>query len=91
MEWKIFSMEWKKIASMEYEKIIFHSIPYHAQPIILLHNVRATFRFELETNISDFTFTYVAMLKCDATQAYRLLKLAKCLSSYERPSKVSKT
>ena len=26
MEWKIFSMEWKKIASMEYEKIIFHSI-----------------------------------------------------------------
>ena len=27
MEWKIFSMEWKKIASMEYEKIVFHSIP----------------------------------------------------------------
>ena len=22
-------MEWKKIASMEYEKIVFHSIPYH--------------------------------------------------------------
>ena len=30
MEWKIFGMEWKKIASMEYGKIIFHSIPYHA-------------------------------------------------------------
>ena len=30
MEWKIFGMEWKKIASMEYEKIVFHSIPYHA-------------------------------------------------------------
>ena len=30
MEWKIFSMEWKKIVSMEYGKIIFHSIPYHA-------------------------------------------------------------
>ena len=27
MEWKIFSMEWKKIASMEYGKIAFHSIP----------------------------------------------------------------
>ena len=26
-EWKSFSMEWKKIASMEYGKIIFHSIP----------------------------------------------------------------
>ena len=26
MEWKIFGMEWKKIASMEYGKIIFHSI-----------------------------------------------------------------
>ena len=23
-------MEWKKIASMEYGKIVFHSIPYHA-------------------------------------------------------------
>ena len=34
MEWKIFSMEWKwngkKIASMEYRKIVFHSIPYYA-------------------------------------------------------------
>ena len=32
MEWKIFSMEmeWKKIASMEYGKIVFHSILYHA-------------------------------------------------------------
>ena len=32
MEWIIFSMEWKwkKIASMEYGKIVFHSIPYHA-------------------------------------------------------------
>ena len=27
MELKIFSMEWKKIASMEYGKIVFHSIP----------------------------------------------------------------
>ena len=25
-------MEWKKIASMEYEKTVFHSIPYHALP-----------------------------------------------------------
>ena len=32
MEWKIFSMEWKKIASVEYGKIVFHSIPYHALP-----------------------------------------------------------
>ena len=27
MEWKIFGMEWKRIASMEYGKIVFHSIP----------------------------------------------------------------
>ena len=27
MEWKIFGMEWKKITSMEYGKIVFHSIP----------------------------------------------------------------
>ena len=25
-------MEWKKIASMEYGKIVFHSIPYHTMP-----------------------------------------------------------
>ena len=30
MEWKIFSMEWKKIARMEYGKIAFYSISYHA-------------------------------------------------------------
>ena len=30
MEWKIFSMEWKKIAGMEYGKIVFHSISQHA-------------------------------------------------------------
>ena len=34
IEWKIFSMEWKKIASMEYGKIVFHSIPYHTLVII---------------------------------------------------------
>ena len=27
MEWKIFGMEWKKIASMEYGKTVSHSIP----------------------------------------------------------------
>ena len=25
-------MEWTKIASMEYGKIVFHSIPFHAMP-----------------------------------------------------------
>ena len=33
-KWKIFfygmEMEWKKIATIEYGKIVFHSIPYHA-------------------------------------------------------------
>ena len=28
--WYGMEMEWKKIASMEYGKIAFHSIPYHA-------------------------------------------------------------
>ena len=27
MEWKILGMEWKKIASMEHGKIVFHFIP----------------------------------------------------------------
>ena len=28
--WYGMEMEWKKIVSMEYGKIVFHSIPYHA-------------------------------------------------------------
>ena len=28
--WYGMEMEWKKIASMEYGKIVFHSFPYHA-------------------------------------------------------------
>ena len=28
--WYGMEMEWKKIAIMEYGKIVFHSIPYHA-------------------------------------------------------------
>ena len=28
--WYGMEMEWKKIASMEYGKIVFHLIPYHA-------------------------------------------------------------
>ena len=39
MEWKIVSMEWntewKKIASMEYRKIVFLSIPYLSIPKLL--------------------------------------------------------
>ena len=32
--WYRMEMEWKKIASMEYGKIVFHSIPYHALALI---------------------------------------------------------
>ena len=28
--WYGMEIEWKKFASMEYGKIVFHSIPYHA-------------------------------------------------------------
>ena len=28
LEWKIFDIEWMKGGSMEYEKIIFHTMPY---------------------------------------------------------------
>ena len=26
--------EWKKISRMEYRKIVFYSIPYHALPVV---------------------------------------------------------
>ena len=34
MEWKILGMEWKKIASMEYGKIVFHSIPCPVRKLV---------------------------------------------------------
>ena len=39
MEWNIFGMEWKwkKIASTEYGKIVFHSIPCPASQIANAH------------------------------------------------------
>ena len=40
MEWKIFCMEWKTIARMEYGKIIFHSIPYNALHVSELRDLR---------------------------------------------------
>ena len=32
MEWKSFSMEWNKIASMEYGKIMLHLFTFHTIP-----------------------------------------------------------
>ena len=32
--WYGMEMEWKKIAGMEYGKIVFHSIPYQALLIV---------------------------------------------------------
>ena len=40
-------MEWKKIASMEYGKIVFHSVPCPAQEI-------AMFRYDYEQNLKSW-------------------------------------
>ena len=37
MEWKIFGMEWKKLASMKYGKS--SSIPFHALTAVLTTNI----------------------------------------------------
>ena len=34
VEWKIFSMEWKKFCSMEYRKIVFLSIACPAEALL---------------------------------------------------------
>ena len=34
--WYGMEMEWKKIAIMDYGKIVFHSIPYHALVAVLV-------------------------------------------------------
>ena len=58
-------MEWKKIGSMEYGKIVFHSIPYHAlvkcvselsvnhsnqRNIVIFHNSEPIFSLKLKRN-----------------------------------------
>ena len=35
--WYGMEMEWKKIASMEYGKIVFHSLPCPAHHLFVLH------------------------------------------------------
>ena len=50
MEWKIFGMEWKKIAIMKYGKIVFHSIPYHA----LMANLNPTAKVLGPVPFSDY-------------------------------------
>ena len=35
IELKIFSMEWKKIANMEYGKIVFHTMPWSPKSLFI--------------------------------------------------------
>ena len=44
-------MEWKKIASMEYGKIVFHSIPYHA---LLSETPVRSYKFQYVTHAPPF-------------------------------------
>ena len=56
--WYGMEMEWKKIASMEYGKIFFHSIPYHA---LLIAVVLAQFHALLRIYVLEFFFGIVPM------------------------------
>ena len=49
--WYGMEMEWKKIKSMKYGKIVFHSIPYHALPFYNYFNIKIL----LETSEKLFT------------------------------------
>ena len=46
--WYGMEMEWKKIASMEYGKIVFYSIPYHALAISTTASIRVLEASELK-------------------------------------------
>ena len=62
MDWKIFSMEWKKIASMEYEKIVFHSIPFHALSTVVASHANAHAR--AIAFFSYIWFKYISSMHC---------------------------
>ena len=60
--WYGMEMEWKKIASMEYGKIIFHSIPYHAlvnNRIIVIENRQKIFNYNYNYRLlKNFNYNY---------------------------------
>ena len=47
MDWKILGMEWKwkKIASMEYGKIVFHSIPCSARKTVAVDLINLRYSY----------------------------------------------
>ena len=61
MERKIFSVEWKKIASMEYGKIVFHFIPYHAL-LPRLFSIHVLTRYSMESSLSAFFYNVVDIM-----------------------------
>ena len=73
MEWKISGMEWKKIASMEYGKIVFHFIPYHA---LLLRGPGKCLQCLLHRTLLRFS-RYFLLIQ------YLMLNLIKCLLAAE--------
>ena len=52
-------MEWKKISSMEYGKIVFHSIPYHA---LLNAAVSEIFSFKHGVGASNMLYILIAFI-----------------------------
>ena len=54
--WYGMEMEWKKIASMDYGKIVFHSIPFHTMPW-LVPGKRTCFR----NGISEYAISRSAV------------------------------
>ena len=46
-KWKIFSMEWKKFCCMEYKKIVFHCIPWHALFIVSIFRIISALPYEI--------------------------------------------
>ena len=51
VKWKIFGMEWKKFCSMEYGKIVFHSIACPAKRWSECVHARCSKIFEIGTKL----------------------------------------
>ena len=62
--WYGMEMKWKKIASMEYGKIVFHSIPYHAMSTTI-NTLNAVVKFF--SSIKLDTFAKSPDIACDVT------------------------
>ena len=76
--WYGMEMEWKKISSMEYGKIVFHSIPYHAVTagtVVRQVHKKCNMNFFLILQYTDYIGSFGDTVVCSRRNQNLLIEL----------------